>query len=95
MTGIRWNRNNTNVDDIFSYHIAREIMKQNEDLEPVSMEECRNRNDWPNWKEAINKELNSLTQRNVFGPVVRTPKGVRPVGHKWVFVRKRNEKMKL
>ena len=27
----------------------------------------------------------------MFGPVVRTPPGVTPVGYKWVFVRKRNE----
>ena len=92
MTGIRWNRITTDVNDNLSSHVAREIMDQNEDLEPVSIEECRKRKDWPKWKDAINKELNSLNKRNVFGPVVRTPKGVRPVGHKWVFVRKRNEK---
>ena len=36
-------------------------------------------------------KLNSLMKRDVFGPVVQTPKGVKPVGYKWVFVRKRNE----
>ena len=30
-------------------------------------------------------------KRKVFGPVVRTPEGVKPFGHKWVFIRKRNE----
>ena len=30
-------------------------------------------------------------KRDVFGPVVQTPKGVKPVEYKWVFVRKRNE----
>ena len=44
------------------------------------------------WKEAIQAELNSLSKREVFGPVVQTPKGVMPVGYKWVFVRKWNEK---
>ena len=67
-------------------------MEENYDLDPKSKEECRNRKDWPKWKDAINKELNSLTQRKVFGHVVCTPNIVRPVGHKWVFVRKRNEK---
>ena len=43
------------------------------------------------WKEAIQAELNSLTKREVFGPVVQTPKDVKPIGYKWVFVRKRNE----
>ena len=30
-------------------------------------------------------------KRDVFGPVVQTPKGVKPVRYKWVFVQKRNE----
>ena len=40
------------------------------------------------WKEAIQAELNSLSKREVFGTIVRTPKGVMPVGYKWVFVHK-------
>ena len=28
----------------------------------------------------------------MFGPIVQTPKDVNPVGYKWVFVRKRNER---
>ena len=27
----------------------------------------------------------------MFGPIVPTPEGIKPVGLKWVFVRKRNE----
>ena len=55
------------------------------------MEECRHRNNWSKWKEAILVELNSLTKREVFGPVVQTPKDVKHVRYKWVFVQKRNE----
>ena len=36
-------------------------------------------------------KLNSLTKQEVFGPVVQIPEDVKPVGYKWVFVRKRNE----
>jgi len=36
--------------------------------------------------------LKSLAKREVFGLVVQTPVGINPVGHKWVFVRKRNDK---
>ena len=36
-------------------------------------------------------ELNLLIKQDVFGPIVQTPKGVKPVGYKWVFVRKRNK----
>ena len=30
-------------------------------------------------------------KQNVFGPVVQTPKGVDPIGYKWVFIRKSDE----
>ena len=36
-------------------------------------------------------ELHSLIKRDFFGPVVQTPASIKPVGKKWVFVRKRNE----
>ena len=32
-----------------------------------------------------------ITKRKVFGPVVQTLEEVKPVGYKWVFVRKRND----
>ena len=36
-------------------------------------------------------ELHSLIKGDVFGPVVLTPASIKPVGNKWVFVRKCNE----
>lgn len=89
--GIQWNIKNVDIDDIFSCNVALEIMDDNEDHEPTSIYECTQRSDWIKWKEAINVELNSLKKRDIFGPIVRTPYDVKPVGHKWVFVRKRNE----
>ncbi|KAL0533448.1 hypothetical protein IC582_030288 [Cucumis melo] len=91
MTGKRWNRINVVVDNIFEYNVAHNIIHENEDYEPKSVDECCNRKDWPKWKGAIQTELNSLTKHEVFEPIVYTPKGVKPVGFKWVFVRKRNE----
>jgi len=41
------------------------------------------------------KQLNSLAKREVFGSVVQIPKGVKPVGYKWVFVRKQNEENEI
>ena len=67
-------------------------MHESKDLEPRTFEECRQRNYWPKWEEAMKAELDSLAKREVFGPVVRTPEDVKPVGYRWVFVRKRNEK---
>ena len=36
--------------------------------------------------------MTSSAKREIFGLVVQTPEDVKPVGYKWVFVRKRNEK---
>ena len=95
-TGEILNRDKTVVDNIFSFKIALDITRNNDDeIEPQTIKECRRRNDWPMWKEAIQEELNLLVKREVFGPVVQTPKGVIPVGYKWVFILKCNEKNEI
>ena len=62
-------------------------MEENENLEPTSIE-CRHRNDWSKWKDTIKAELDSLAKREFFGSVVRIPNDIKPMGYKWVFVRK-------
>ncbi|XP_010424616.1 PREDICTED: AAA-ATPase At1g43910-like [Camelina sativa] len=69
--------------------LAVDVM--NEDHEPTSIKECTQRSNWPKWNEAIDAELKSLAKREVFGPVVCISKGVKPVGHKWGFIKKKNE----
>ena len=92
-THIIWNRYEMeNIDEIFSYSIASDIMGGDDDPEPKSVNDCQNRHDWDKWKGAMQAELDSLNKRKVFGSIVVTPKAVKPVGYKWVFVRKRNEK---
>jgi hypothetical protein len=92
-SGEFWNRKEFLMDDTFSYAMANEIIKydnkhirksdDNEDnTEPRTIQECRQRKDWPKWKDAIQAELDSLKKRGVFGPVVQTPKGINPVGFK-------------
>lgn len=41
----RWNQDSIVVDNIFSYKLALELTKDNEDIEPMTIEECRNRKD--------------------------------------------------
>ena len=78
-----WKRNEMDdIDDVFSYLLAKEINEENEDPEPKSVYECQKRHDWIKWKDAIQVELDSLNKRNVFGPIVLTPKDVKPVGYK-------------
>ena len=88
--GEKWNRNNIVSNNIFAFQVTSDIIRNDENPEPQNVEECQHRNDWPKWKEVIQAELNSLTKREVFGPVVKTPEDVKLVGYKWVFVRKRN-----
>ena len=93
--GISLDRSKIIVDNVFAYDVALNIMQGNEDLEPLSVEECRQRCDWLKWQEAIQSELNSLAKREVFGPVVQMPSDVKPIGYTWVFVRKRNERNEI
>uniref|UniRef100_A0A0D2ZXI2 Uncharacterized protein n=1 Tax=Brassica oleracea var. oleracea TaxID=109376 RepID=A0A0D2ZXI2_BRAOL len=77
MSGTKWNRKDIDVDDIFAYKVALEIMEKDEDLEPTSIYECMQRSDWIKWKEAINVELESLKKRGIFGPITMTPRDVK------------------
>ena len=43
---LRWEQNKVNVDDIFAYKIAFDVMNDDEDHEPTSIVECQQRNDW-------------------------------------------------
>ena len=56
-----------------------DLLKEDKDYEPKSIEECRKRNDLPEWKNAIQTELNCLTKRAVFGSITKTPADVKPV----------------
>ena len=87
----KWDRNKVIINNIFAFQMALDIIRNDENPEPQNVEECRNRNDWPKWKEAMQVELNSLMKQDVFEPVVQTPICVKHVRYKWVFVRKRNE----
>ncbi|WZZ57161.1 hypothetical protein YC2023_057268 [Brassica napus] len=90
MSGTRWNRKDVDINDIFAYQVALDVMDLDEDHEPTSILECTQRSDWLKWKEAINVELESFKKRNVFGSIIRTPYNVNPVGYKWVFIMKRH-----
>ena len=57
------NRSEIVVDYVFAYNVATNIMQDNEDHEPQSVIECRQRNDWTKWQEAIQSDLNSLAKR--------------------------------
>ena len=90
-TGETEDRSDIIIDNIFTFQVAMDIMRNDEYQEPQTMNEYRKMNDWQKWKEAIQTELNSLTKWEEFGPVVQTPENIKPDGYKWVFVKKQNE----
>ena len=91
-TGESLNRATVIVDINFATKIASII---DLDPKPNTLTDCKKRSDWKDWQQAITAGLLSLNKRKVFGPVCRTPPHVRPVGHRWVFVRKRDENNKV
>ncbi|KAM3003418.1 hypothetical protein FF2_033774 [Malus domestica] len=76
-----WRRNEMIVNDALVFIVATEIMLSN-DIELRSVDECRRRTDWSNWKQAIQVELDSLAKHKMFGPVAYTPPHVKPIGYK-------------
>ena len=48
-----WDRNTTHINDAFSFQVAMDIIRNDEDQELQNVNECRHRNDWLKWKEAI------------------------------------------
>ena len=52
-----WDQNNIVINNIFVFQVALDIIRNDEDPEPQNVEECKNRNDWPKWKEAMQAEL--------------------------------------
>ena len=52
INGTILNRNKTHVDEIFEFAIASDVINE-EDNVPKTLEECRHRNDWHKWKDAI------------------------------------------
>ena len=63
----------------FSFQVAMDIISNDKHQEVQNMNEFRRRNDWLKWKEAIQIELKSVAKREVFGPVVQTPKDIKHV----------------
>ena len=62
----KWDRNKVIINNIFAFPMALDIIRNDENPKPQNVEECRNRNDWPKWKEALQAKLNSLMKRDVF-----------------------------
>lgn len=58
--------------------------------DPKSYDDAINSEEAEKWEEAMDEEVNTLLERNVFKQVKR-PENQKILGNKWVYVRKRDE----
>ena len=73
----------SNLDDIID-----------EDGDPTSYDEALGDVDAQEWLEAMNREMDSMYSNSVWS-LVDAPKGVRPIGCKWIYKRKRGSDEKV
>ena len=59
------------------------------DNDPLTLEDAKASSNWPKWQIALQAEYQSLKKHSVFGPLV-TNLTTQSVGHKLIFVKKRN-----
>ena len=79
----KWDWNTFVIDNIFSFQIVIDIIRNDEDLKVETMNECQHRKDWPKWKVYIPKKLDSLEKWELLRLVVQMPEVVKLVGYKW------------
>ncbi len=62
------------------------------DFDDVSwtLDEAKALREWPNWKEAMNEEMNVIDVMKIY-TVEELPPGRSPIGSKWVFTKKFNQ----
>jgi len=65
MNHVIWNRNKVNIDKVSAYNVAMDVISDKEDQELMTIKDCRQRNDWPKWKDAIQPELDPLAKLSI------------------------------
>ncbi|GJT21804.1 retrovirus-related pol polyprotein from transposon TNT 1-94 [Tanacetum coccineum] len=83
--------------DFFSYLVEgtqkkvtkKVIFSINIDDDPKTFFEAMSSRDAPLWKEAVNDEMDSILGNQTW-ELAELPKGVKPIGSKWVFKKKLN-----
>src|SRR5260370_39786848 len=76
-------RKDLSTEEVIEYAFATST------VEPKSMQEAKQRDDWSLWKEAALKEYTQMLAHNTW-ELVSLPKGRKRVGSKWVFKIKEN-----
>ena len=48
-----WDHKKVVINEVFCFAVTTKILKEDDDHEPRSVNECRSKHDWSKWKEAI------------------------------------------
>ena len=70
---------------------ALSIMKGNQDLDkmfrktPQSVEEAKKLAEWPQWKKAIETEIEAIKRTGSMEQITNPPPGIKPIRCRWVF----------
>ena len=98
MKAINPEQANIATDDIFEsiFRDATFFSTREEELteNPITIEDALNGEEGDQWKKAIDEELATLKKMGTW-ELADLPEGRKPIGCKWVFVKKRDEKGKL
>ena len=81
------------IDDDESVAVAAVAITEIDEVQP-SYEEAHQRSDWPEWKKAIDVELQNLKEAGTWDVVERLS-GMNIVDSKWVFRLKKNAEEKI
>ena len=65
-------------------HAMATTISELEAINPLSLEETKQRPDWPRWEITIHEELDALQKASTW-VIVERPKGRNIVKNKWVF----------
>jgi Reverse transcriptase (RNA-dependent DNA polymerase) len=75
-------------------HAMAAAISEIEAFNPQSLEEARQRPDWPKWQIAIQEELKALETASTW-KIVKRPENRNIVKNKWVFRIKKNATEKI
>eukprot|EP00833_Pecoramyces_ruminatium_P015872 jgi/Orpsp1_1/1189904/evm.model.d7180000075388.1 len=78
--------------DIYNFLPYNEIGGKCKPSEPINFKDIYNKEDKDDWIDAVNNELNSMKNLNVFTILKNVPKGINIVTPKWVFKYKYDDK---
>lgn len=71
------------------YNVALPNINEHDYHKPTFVDKCQLKNDWLKQKYAFQVELNSYVKLKIFNLVAQTPKYVKLLRHKQVFMRKK------